>query len=120
MAEDTGSVDVAIGEGTGEERGKVVLHWHEPRTMIFFDPQNAFEMAEHLARQAHKVRFGTWPDESKDRGYLAGQVRSRLTEEIRTRMIVRVTVMLNSLRTSPKSNSELAHEIVTTVMAGVA
>lgn len=89
MAEDTGNIDVAVGV----VEGKVVAQWHRPVTQIVFDPQNAFQIGEALARAAHEARF---PGEKlpSDRSYLAEQVRAKLTEDLRVRMINRVSLMM--------------------------
>lgn len=82
--------------GLGVLSGKVAMQWGTPRSHIVFEPQNAFEFAEHLARAAHRARFpgDRMPD---DFSYLAQQVRERLTQELRDRLAVRVRTMLPSL-----------------------
>ena len=83
------------------------------------EPQAALEGAEQLARAAHMARFGK-PTQS-DRGYLAEQIRSRCTDQIRDWMVNRVTHMLKTLRTSPAyPDRKLAETLVDTVMTKVA
>lgn len=90
-----------------------------PPITIPMDPQAAFDGAEQLARAAHMARFGK-PAQS-DRGYLAEQIKSRCTDQIRDWMVNRVTHMLRTLRTSPAySDRKLAETLVDTVMTKVA
>lgn len=108
-----GSIDVAIGV----EDGKVIARWHIPSTMIAFDPQNAFNIGEALARAAHEARF---PGEAlTDGSYLAAQIRARITEDVRDRLVTRVALMLNSLRASRHTNGELALQIVDVILVEV-
>ena len=109
-----GDTDIAIGIGEG---GKVVMSWHRQCNRIDFDPQNAFEIAEGLARTAHKARFGeNAPD---DTSYLAQQIKSRLTEQMRDKMVQRVAIMLTSMIRQEKSHGYMALQIVDTVFAEV-
>jgi hypothetical protein len=110
----SGGVDVAIGI----HEGKVVIHWHQPMTHISFDPQNAFEFGEQMARVAHKARFGT--DAPSDGSYLAQQVRQRLTEDLRNRMVMRAMHVIRSLQESGRSPDFVAKELVDTIFAEVA
>jgi hypothetical protein len=90
MAEEKdASIDVAVGVVDG----KVVAQWHRPTARIVFDPQNAFQIGEALARAAHEARF---PGEKlpQDGSYIARQVRAKLTEDLRVRMINRVSLMM--------------------------
>ena len=109
-----GNTDIAIGIGEG---GKVVMRWHQSCNRIDFEPQNAFEVAEGLARTAHKARFGeNAPD---DTGYLAQQIKSRLTEQMRDKMVQRVAIMLTSMIRQEKSHGYMALQIVDSIFAEV-
>lgn len=90
MAEPTHNIDVAIGVVDG----KVVAKWHQPTTTIVFEPQAAFQIGEAMARAAHAARFPG--DKLDDRSYIAQQVRSRNIEDIRVRVINRVSIMLET------------------------
>lgn len=109
-----GNMDIAIGIGEG---GKVVVRWHKECNRIDFDPQNAFELAEGLARTAHKARFGEDPPD--DMSYLAQQIKSKLTEKMRDRMVIRVANMLGSLRRNDKTDGYIALQIVDTIFSEV-
>ena len=109
-----GNVDIAIGIGDG---GKVVMRWHQSCNRIDFEPQNAFEIAEGLARTAHKARFGEEPPD--DRSYLAQQIKSKLTEKVRDRMVIRVANMLGSLRCNDKTDGYIALQIVDSIFAEI-
>lgn len=105
------SVDVALGI----QNGQVLLHWHGARDAITFDPQNAYEMGEAMARAAHKARFGE--DPPSDHSYIAGQVRARATDELRTKLVTRIALMLRSLE--DKDRGYAARQIVDTVLSEV-
>jgi hypothetical protein len=57
-----------------------------PKQAVIFDPQQAWMIAEHMARCAHKARF---PDERipDDFSYLANQIKARLTDDLRDRLM---------------------------------
>lgn len=109
-----GNVDIAIGISEG---GKVVVRWHQTCNRIDFDPQNAFEIAEALARTAHKARFGE--DAPDDVSYLAQQIKSRLTEQLRDKMVTRVALMLTSMRRQDKTDGYMALQVVDTIFSEV-
>ncbi len=108
-----GKVDIAIGI----HMDKVVIHWREPTTFITFDAQNAFDFGEQMARCAHKARFGE--DAPSDGSYLAQQVRSRITEDLRNRMITRAVLMMRSMVGQEKSPEYIAAQVVDTIFAEV-
>ena len=90
-----------------------------PPITIPMEAQAAFEGAEQLARAAHTARFGKPPQ--NDRSYLAEQIRSRCTDQIRDWMVNRVTHMLRTLRTNAAyPDRKLAETLVDTVMTKVA
>jgi len=107
------STNIAIGI----HNGKVVIHWHQPTTQISFDPQNAFEFGEQMARTAHKARFGE--DAPSDGSYLAQQVRQRLTEDLRDRMVTRVVHIIRSQQERKKSPADVARSVVDVIFAEV-
>jgi len=114
---DDGGINIAIDIAIGEDRGRVVLMWHKPATSVTLEPQNAFVLAENLARAAHAARF---PGEKlPDTGYLAAQIRAKVTEELRDRLVARAAMMLHSARQSPKSDGQIALEIVDQLLAAV-
>lgn len=107
------NVEIALND----VQGKVVMLWHQPRQHIVFDPQDAFNFAEQVARAAHRARFPgeRLPD---DFSYLAQQVRERLTDEMRDRLVLRVRTMLPSLMQKNDPNY-MAAQIVDTIFSSV-
>lgn len=108
------SVDVAIGV----MEGKVVAQWHKPLQQIVFDPQNAFQIGEALARAAHEARF---PGEKiPDGSYIAQQVRARNLDNIRVRAINRLTVIMQSDNYRTWSPGKQAMHLVDAILREVA
>ena len=108
------NIDIALGIGDGN---KVVMHWHEPIRLISFTPQRAFELAEAIARQAHRAHFGE--DVQGDGSYLGQQIKARLTEELRDKMVARIALMLTSMTNQGKTHGYMALQIVDTIFAEV-
>lgn len=108
-----GNVEIALRS----HEGKVILQWHKPVTRIIFEPQNAFTLAENLARAAHTARF---PGERlpEDFSYLAQQVKQRLTDQMRDKLVIRVRAMLPSLL-ERKDLNYISLQIVDTIFAAV-
>jgi hypothetical protein len=98
-------------------KGRVVLWWRQPMQEIVFEPQNAFDVAEALARQAHRARF---PDEKmpEDFSYLAQQVKQRLTEDMRDRLQVRIATMLPSLL-ERKDLAYISRQLIDTIFSAL-
>lgn len=98
-------------------QGKVLMTWPQPRAHIFFEPQAAFNLAENMARAAHNARF---PGEKlpSDFSYLAQQIKQRLTDEMRDRLVVRVRTMLPSVLES-KDLNYVARQVVDTIFAAL-
>ena len=101
-----GSVDVAIGV----HEGKVVARWALPTTQIVFDPQNAFQIGEAMARAAHEARYGA-PVQT-DESYIAEQVRARVSENLRLKMINRFVLMFGSMERQRKTPKHIAEQMV--------
>lgn len=97
------------------EGGQVLLVFHNPVVWCQLEPQVAYQAGEAIARAAHEARFGEAP---KDEHYIASQVRARVTEDLRNRMVTRVALMFNSLER--RSNADKARMIVDTIFAEVA
>lgn len=109
-----GNVDIAVGI---EDGNKVVMHWHQAVRRIDFTPHNAFLFAEMLARTAHKAQFGD--DVPADGRYLAQQIKAKLTEEMRDKMVQRVALMVTSMLSQGKTHGYMALQIVDTIFAEV-
>lgn len=113
------NVDTAIGVvEVGSER-HVCLRFHQPLQEIVFAPQNAFEIAEGMARAAHMARFGTLP-KSSDVGYLASQIKARVTQEIRNQLVTKTAFDIRSMLEQNKDPNRIAQEVVDNLLARVA
>jgi hypothetical protein len=99
-------VDVAIGV----HEGKVVARWMVPTNEIVFDPQNAYQIGEAMARAAHEAKHGA-PVQT-DESYIAEQVRARVTENLRLRMINRFILMFGSMERQRKTPQHIAAQMV--------
>ena len=73
--------------------------------------------AEALARVAHKVRFGE--EAPTDASYLAQQIKSRLTEQMRDKMVTRVALMLTGMIRQDKTHGYMALQIVDSIFSEV-
>ncbi len=119
---DTRQIVQSVRFEVGHDKGSAWIRLSTPGVppiTIPMEPQAAFEGAEQLARAAHMARFGK-PAQS-DRSYLAEQIKSRCTDQIRDWMINRCTHMLKTIRHSPAyTDRKLAETLVDTVMTKVA
>lgn len=102
----------------GVEAGNVFVRFPQPMQVVVMEPQNAFEIAEALARAAHAARFGE--NVPNDQSYLAEQVRLRVTEEMRDRKVARVAILLQNMRENPKTPGYWAMTIVDTLLSDIA
>lgn len=82
-AAEQSSIDIAVKDW----HGKVVMEFKEPQKIVIFDPQNAHELGEGLARAAYEARFGKKPADGK----------SVLSEQRRHRMVIRAGHIIRSL-----------------------
>lgn len=107
------SVDIALNA----VKGRVVMLFPKPVPHVVFEPQNAFNVAEQLARYAHKARF---PNEKlpEDFSYLAQQLKQRLTDDMRDRLLIRIRSMLPSLL-ERKDLNYAAASIVDTIFSAL-
>lgn len=103
--------------GFGIAQGKVIMNWATPRTEIVFVPESAFSFGEEIARMAYKARY---PDQKlpSDFSYLAQQLKQRLTDDMRNRLLHRVATMLPSLL-EKRDLSYAAAQIVDTLFAAL-
>jgi len=98
------------------EGGHVLLVFPTPAVWVQLDPQTAFHAGEAIARAAHEAHYGHAP--ATDESYIASQIKSRITEDLRDRMVRRVVVMMGSIQR--KSAADQARMIVDTILAEVA
>jgi hypothetical protein len=109
-----GASQIAIGV----EKGRAVMRFPEPKVWIAFDGQNAQQVAEALARAAYEAHYGRPPPD--DRSFIAGQVKARVTGQIRDQMVTRINLILHSLREKKTvSNGMLAMELVDRILSDV-
>lgn len=114
MADPAANVDIAIAV----QDGKVVMQWYQPTHCIVFDPQNAFQVGEAMARAAHEARF---PGEKlPDGSYIAQQVRARNLDDIRTRAINRCSIIMASDNFRTWSPGKQAMHMVDAILREVA
>lgn len=108
-----GKTEVAIGVNSG----RVIWRFPQAVTWVAHDPQNAFDIAEATARAAHEARFGT--KAPSDGSYIAQQVKARVTEDLRNRMVIRAAVMMRSLVRQERDPDYIARQLVDTIFSEV-
>ena len=99
-----------------DQDGKVVLRFSKPTQNLVLEPQNAFPIAEAVARAAHTAKFGQTPP---DGSYLAQQVRARLTEGLHARMVIRATRLISNLIERKHAPDYVARQVVDAILAEV-
>lgn len=100
-----------------DKGGYVLWSFSRPTTNLELEPQKAFEIAEATARAAHRARFGTEPP--SDGSYIAQQVRARVTEDLRSRMITRAVLMMRSMVNQERDPNYIAQQLVDTIFSEV-
>jgi hypothetical protein len=95
--------------------GKVILQFSQPTQNLVMDPANAFPIAEAMARAAHEAKF---PGEIlSDDSYIAHQVRLRVTEQLRDRMVARAAIVMGNLYQKKWTPGRASLELVDIVLA---
>lgn len=107
-----------IHVAVGDQKGQVVLSFDRPVQNWVLDPQNAFQIGEAIARAAHTARFGSTPP--PDGSYIAQQVKARVTDEVRTRMVLQAGFALRSMLEQGRAADYMAREIVERILSEVA
>jgi hypothetical protein len=98
------------------EGGRVIFRFKEPKLWVAFDPQNAMAVSGRMARMAYEAHTGK---PAPDGHAMERQVQSKLTEQMRDRMIARVTLMLPSLLEKGRTPGYIAMEIVDQIFSAV-
>ena len=95
----------------GVVKGRVELQYTEgPRSRVVMDSENARVIAEGIAKAAYEARYGKKPAEGA----------SRLGEDMRARMVNRVSIVAGSMAKDMKSNRQIAEAVVDVIMAELA
>lgn len=106
------SIDVAVGV----VEGKVVIKWHEPVTEITFDANNAYTVGEAMARAAHEAHFGAKANVGADRSFIAEQIKMRVTDELRQKMILKAATIVRSMQDQKRTPGQIAVHVVDSVL----
>lgn len=102
--------DSKVEGAIGVVKGRVEIHYPQPRLRVVFDPEGARMFGEMMAKASYEARYGTKPAEGS----------SRLGGELRTRMVARGTLIANTMTNEGKSNQEIVQAIVDRVMLELA
>lgn len=105
----------ASNVGIAVHEGQVLVRFDWPLDLIKLDPQNAYHIGEAIARAAHEARFGE--KMQTDASYIAQQVRARITEAMRDRLVQRLSLIVHSMRLENKSDGEIAMTVVDRVLS---
>lgn len=114
----TDALNESIHVAVGDQNGKVVLSFDRPIQNWVLDPQNAFQIGEAIAKAAHTAKFGKVPQ--ADGSYIAQQVKARVTDEIRARMVLQAGFALRSMLEQNRKPEYIAAEIVNRILSEVA
>ena len=109
-----GTTSVAIKE----ENGRVVLQFPNPVKWCELEPEMARQAAEAMARAAYRCRYKVDPPDA--RSALAGEMRQRVTRQIRDTLITRVAVMMRSLQEKGRAPNTIATEVVDQLLSRIA
>lgn len=109
-----GTTSVAIKE----EKGRVVLQFPNPVKWCELDPEMARQAAEAMAKAAYRCRYKVDPPDA--RSSLAGEMRQRVTKQIRDALVNRVAVMLHSMQEKGRSTNVIAQEVVDQLLSRIA
>lgn len=94
----------------GENQGKVVFSFPRPTTEFVCDAENARNIAEQIARSAHKAHFGFLPEAQ----------RSLVGENIRKRLKARAFLVIRSSIEQGKKADYIANEVTDMLLREVA
>lgn len=113
MAEETRwdpNDDSKVEGAIGVVKGRVEIHYPQPRSRVVFDSENARQFGEMMAKAAYEARYGVKPAEGT----------SRLGEGLRVRMVTRGVHMINSMLKDKKSNQQIVTALVDVIMSELA
>ena len=101
----SGSTEVAVGE----ENNRVILKFPKPVSFVAFDPNNARQVGEAMAKVAYHI----------DTGLQAPDGRSALSEELRMRLVTRVTHVIRNLTDRKVLPGRISQEVVDTILSEI-
>ena len=94
------------------------VHWSLKDCVAVMAPEPKGHTRASLIMLVNDILVNITTVAQSDGSYIAQQVKARITEELRDRMVARVALMLNSI--GRKSHGEQAMMIVDTILAEVA
>jgi hypothetical protein len=101
----TGATEIAVGD----EGGQVVLRFPQAVEWCTLDPETARQVGEAIARAAYHAHTGQTVDPKQ----------FVLSEQVRTRLITRVSHVIRSLQDKGRLPGFIAAEVVDTVLQEV-
>ncbi len=100
-----GATQVAVGE----ENGRVILRFPKAVEFAAFDPENARQVGEAMARAAYHLHTG--------RDAPAG--RSALSAELRMRLVTRATHIIRNLSDKKMLPGRIASEVIDSILSEI-
>jgi hypothetical protein len=94
------------------EKGRVLQQFKEPMREVFYDPQNAIDVACAMTDAAFEARDGLKP--------AGATLKAELIQRHRDKLVPRIALMLASMREDKlRSDGYLAEQFVSTVLSEV-
>jgi hypothetical protein len=96
-------------------KNEVVLRFPQPTELVVFGAENARQIAESLARYAYQAHTGKELSDADIQSQIAQDIRDRLTDQLRDRMIARFALVVPSMLEKLKGSAtpgRIAMELV--------
>ncbi len=100
-----GKTSVAVGE----ENGRVVLRFPKPIDFAAFDPENARQVGEAMAKAAYHLHTGK----------KAPDGRSALSAELKMRLVTRATHIIRNLTDKKVLPGRISQEVVDSILSEI-
>lgn len=97
--------------------GVVMLALSDPQPVTLLSPETARSASEQLARAAYKARYGK--EAPSDLALVADQIRARVNQQTRDRLVARIALILPSLQDRGKTPGFIAMELVDRILSDV-
>lgn len=110
----SGTTSVAVKD----ENGRVILQFPNPVMWCELDPEMARQAAEEIAKAAYRCKYKVDPPDN--RSALAGEMRRRVTNQIRNDLVTRMALMIRSLQEKGRAPHLMAEELVDQLLSRVA